>query len=197
MDLVAAIVAGGINPAIAGLVVEKMELTGVPKTMALTMLNKETSMKHPNGIVTYGHNIYGHDRGSCFNFPGRNVVVTLENYREYLDCVVRGGKRNGVGPTQLTWIGFQQEADRRGGCWRIDVNLQLGFEILRDHYRKYGVWEAFKRYNGAASYADSSMALMPKWQRIVDGATSGEVLQRGSRGHRVIRLKEMLNEVIG
>ncbi len=160
-----AIAAGGILPERAALVIREARRTGLPLPMGCVMLMKESGG---------GRNVYGHDRGACFTVSGRTIEVTRENYQEYLACVRGGGKRNGVGPTQLTWHGYQTEADRRGGCWKPEINIAVGFETLAGHYKKYGPWEAFKRYNGKPVYADQAMAMMPRWEQIVAGATDDE-----------------------
>ena len=183
-----AIIAGGILPERAGIIIREALRTGLPLAMACVMRMKESEG---------GRNIYGHDRGACSNFPGRNVEVTRENYQEYLACVRNGGKRNGVGPDQLTWRGYQEEADRRGGCWRPEINIAVGSEILAGHYKRHGAWEAFKRYNGKPIYADQAIAMLPRWERIIAGA--GEMqrpnVRRGDANEHVRRLRTILNEV--
>ncbi len=164
-NLEGAIVAGGILPERASVVIAEARRTGLPLAMACVMLMKESGG---------GHNVYGHDKGTCFSVPGKTVYVTRENYQEYKACVDRGGKRNGVGPTQLTWHGYQTEADRRGGCWDPRINLAVGFETLAGHHKKYGTREAFKRYNGKPIYADQAMAMLPRWEQTIAGATGDE-----------------------
>jgi hypothetical protein len=65
-------------------------------------------------------NVWGHDsspNGGTSDLGGE--PVTEADYRAYLR---RRGNRGqggmqGVGPLQLTWWGFQDEADKIGGCW--------------------------------------------------------------------------------
>ncbi len=116
-----------------------------------------------------GQNIYGHDKNACFSFvnPYRNVKVTKQNYAEYLECVKNGGKRNGVGPLQATWHGYQIEADKRGGCWQEEISVGVCLEAFAGHLHATGnLWESFKRYNGKASYADDAMKILPRWAEV-------------------------------
>lgn len=187
-SLIDAIIAGGILPERAALVIREAQRTGLPLPMACVMLMKESEG---------GKNVYGHDRGTCFSVPGKTIYVTRENYQEYLACVAREGKRNGVGPCQLTWIGYQTEADRRGGCHDPRINIEVGFESLAGHFKRFGPWEAFKRYNGAATYADAAMKMMPRWEWIIVGAgeTQRRTLKLGDTGEDVKELQRRLNEV--
>ena len=193
-SLASVIISGGILQERADVVLRESGRTGLPLAVSCVMLMKETGG---------GHNIYGHDRGTCFSRPGTHYV-TRENYQEYLACVRGGGKRNGVGPTQLTWWEFQEEADRRGGCWNPDINIAVGFEVLARNVRSKGVWGAFKAYNGAAAYADASMLMLPRWEKIVASAGGGSgsqlpTLREGDRDPGpdgpVRRLQRELSEV--
>ena len=85
-----------------------------------------------------GANVFGHDRdrNGRYIFPARDgaVPVTEELYRQYKRRRgARGeGGMQGVGPTQLTWWEFQDEADREGGCWKPAVNMRVGFRHLAE-----------------------------------------------------------------
>jgi hypothetical protein len=115
---------------------------------------------------------------------GRNVFaggdpVTEELYRAYLARRDTDGT-TGVGPTQLTFAGYQDQADALGGCWVPRYNCRVGFGALAGLIERYGHREAFGRYNGgtrwtdypsAIRYADSAMTLLPTWQAIVAGGS--------------------------
>jgi hypothetical protein len=97
-----------------------------------------------------GLNIYGHE-GSTPTLWGR--LVTEENYKyTYLRRRTVEGQ-NGVGPTQLTSEGYQQEADRIGGCWNPLHNMQVGFRILHELIQQHGVFGGFEHYNGSGPAA--------------------------------------------
>lgn len=104
-----------------------------------------------------GHNVWGHDNVPTGGNYIKGAPVTKEAYLAYKrDRHIYGAQ--GVGPCQLTWPGFQDLADNRGGCWRWEVNVDVGFEIFADYVKSYGnLWEAAERYNGRASYADDFM----------------------------------------
>ena len=71
-----------------------------------------------------GRNVYGHDPVRC-NDNLKGIPVTEANYRSYKANRRRCGAQ-GVGPLQLTSPGFQDEADRKGGCWKPRVNIRVG-----------------------------------------------------------------------
>jgi hypothetical protein len=78
-------------------------------------------------------NVWGHDpapNGGTSNLGGD--PVTESNYRAYLKR--RGdhgqGGMQGVGPLQLTYWSFQDEADKIGGCWVREFNYRIGFDHL-------------------------------------------------------------------
>lgn len=113
-----------------------------------------------------GRNVYGHDPtifvgGSGHGGPNE---VTEANYQEYLK--LRGAKgeggMQGVGPCQLTWWSYQDEADDLGGCWQPLANMKVGFTRLAGNIRRYGLHPGIAAYNGsgakAEAYADSVIA---------------------------------------
>ena len=105
--------AGGIKaPEMA---IAESRRAGLDLAYACALLQKESGG---------GANVFGHDRDRSgrYIFPARDgaVAVTEELYREYKRRRGPTGKggMQGVGPTQLTWWEFQDEADREGGCWK-------------------------------------------------------------------------------
>jgi hypothetical protein len=134
-------------------------------TFACTLLEKESGG---------GDNVWGHDKHQgkiIFHGEAGRVPVTEQNYREYRKHLAAGGLRQGCGPTQLTWSGFQDDADARGGCWKPEVNLLVGFEILAGHIRRLGVEKGFARYNGdgpaADAYGRDAVQKVPRWQALM------------------------------
>ena len=161
--------------------VAEADRAGLPYAVACVMLMLESSVRGPDGVVRGGHNVYGHDRGACFSDPGIHYV-TEENYQQYLKCVRDGGKRNGVGPAQLTYWSLQGKADERGGCWDPTVSTSVGIEHLADQVRRHGARDGFAFYNtGRAyvpskppappNYAEKAMALLPRWEQVVTRAS--------------------------
>lgn len=194
--------AGVLN---ASIVVAECDRSGVPPELVCTVLQKESGVRQPDGTVTYGNNVYGHDTVACMSVPGVLVEVTAENYATYLACVYArdpSGRvgRNGVGPMQLTHYTLQDRADELGklegkGCWHPETNVRVGVEHLAALLRSPASareaeetgqpieWVVFRRYNGKPAYADHAMTLLPHWQRIVQEATvSVLVVQMGHVG---------------
>ena len=106
-----------------------------------------------------GRNVYGHDPTIFSGGPGHGQPneVTEANYKEYLR--LRGAKgeggMQGVGPCQLTWWSYQDEADNLGGCWDPLTNMKVGFGRLADNIRRYGMHPGIKAYNGSGPAADA------------------------------------------
>jgi hypothetical protein len=105
--------AGIDSPRIA---IQEAKRAGLPLELACALLEKESGG---------GANVYGHDP-SIFSGAGQ---VTRENYAQYKKQRIASGNRKmqGVGPCQLTWWEFQDQADAQGGCWRPRYNMRVGF----------------------------------------------------------------------
>ena len=106
-----------------------------------------------------GRNVYGHDPTIFAGGPGHGQPneVTEANYKEYLRLrgAKGGGGMQGVGPCQLTWWSYQDEADSLGGCWDPVVNMKVGFKHLADNIRRYGLHPGVKAYNGSGAAAEA------------------------------------------
>lgn len=127
---------------------------GLNLAVACTLLEKESYG---------GRNVWGHDgTDTCGNYV-KGSVVTKDAYLAYKADRNKCGMQ-GVGPTQLTWWSFQDMADERGGCWRWEVNLAVGFEIMAGYIKESGVSEAARRYNGSSEYAKDFMAKLAVWR---------------------------------
>lgn len=125
--------------------------TGLTLSDACTMLEKESAG---------GHNVFGHDN---VRNPVKGGAVTRARYKTYLLYRNRGQGANGVGPTQLTWPAYQDEADKQGGCWNHRINMRYGFNLLSGYIKNFGRWDAAKRYNGNSSYANDYMNKYKRW----------------------------------
>ena len=151
--------AGIDSPRIA---IEEAKRAGLPLELACALLEKESGG---------GANVYGHDP-SIFSGAGQ---VTRENYARYKKQRVASGNRKmqGVGPCQLTWWEFQDQADAQGGCWRPRINMRVGFLHLANLIKRYGESDGARRYNGAGSAAEAySRDLLVKarrWDSVIGG----------------------------
>jgi hypothetical protein len=174
-------------------VAELAAKAGLPLAAAATMLEKESGG---------GHNVYGHDNVETGGNYQKGGPVTEENYRKYKANRDRFGSQ-GVGPTQLTFSGFQDSADARGGTYDWRVNIAVGFEILAQGIKTGGFHEGFRAYNGSNEYADDAMLKLAVWRsRLGDGDGDGDgnggprqhaPLREGDTGPAVAALQKFLN----
>lgn len=112
-----------------------------------------------------GINEFGHDPTI---YAGAGTVTKRKYlaYRIARDVPHHGARCQGVGPCQLTYVGFQDQADnyprRLKGCWRPLVNMRVGFGVLAENVRRDGLRAAVVAYNGsgpaAEHYADVVLA---------------------------------------
>lgn len=145
-------------------VVELAAKVGLDLAAAATLLEKESGG---------GRNVWGSDAVNTGGIYTKGAPVTREAYLAYkarrreLGC-------QGVGPTQLTYGPFQDQADQAGGCWDWRANTETGFRILADHIRRLGLRAGFRAYNGsgpaAERYADDAMTRYRIWQARLAGA---------------------------
>jgi hypothetical protein len=90
-----------------------------------------------------GRNIFGADRGG----PFPHQPVTQERVLQLVKHVRAGGTSNGVGPLQLTFLPFIEEANRDGGAWKPSVNIATGLGIIAANVKKHGVRGGLAAYN--------------------------------------------------
>ena len=147
------------------------EETGLPVALGGSILMQESGG---------GRNVWGHDPTIFVGgFDKKNNVnygpeVNEKGYKAYL--AQRGAKgeggMQGVGPVQLTFYSFQDEADALGGCWMPLNNMRVGFGHLAASIRRAGMRLAIVAYNGsgpaAEKYADTVMARQATIQRDLD-----------------------------
>jgi hypothetical protein len=132
------------------------EATGLPVELGSALLMQETSG---------GRNEFGHDP-TIFVGGGEVTEAAYNAYKVARDALLPGGPRRmqGVGPIQLTWYAFQDEADAEGGCWHPLTNMKVGFRHLAGNVQMHGLRGGIAAYNGtgpaAEHYADSVLALM-------------------------------------
>lgn len=154
----------GVPPGWASRVIaEANRYTHVTRSLALALVEQESNFS----------NVFGHDP-TIYVGAGN---VTKGKYLAYKQQ--RGHSRmQGVGPAQLTWWEFQDEADREGGCWNPAVNIRVGLRILDQNIRQHGLHNGVARYNGtgaaASHYATQVIDKAAKWHHVLTrGDSSG------------------------
>jgi hypothetical protein len=136
-------------------VVLECRRAGIPISLGCAFLTQESNFA----------NVFGHD---AVRNPVKGGRVTRYRYKEYLRFRNMGWGNQGVGPCQLTSPGFQDAADRLGGCHIPKYNIRVGFDfvakLLRTHENEH---RAIAAYNGSGAaaerYADSVLHLQKIW----------------------------------
>jgi hypothetical protein len=105
----------------------------IPVSLGLALQEQESG----------GRNIFGADARA----PFAHQPVTQARVMELVRHVRGGGTSNGVGPLQLTFIGFIDEANRDGGAWKPAVNIATGLGIVAGHIKRHGVRGGLASYN--------------------------------------------------
>lgn len=137
----------------------------IPYSTACAYVMQETSG---------GKNEWGHDGGDEYPFCGHgDGIVTKVNYTVYRIEAERTGKRQGVGPLQLTHWSTQERADAMGGCWKPYINMKTAFEMLRGFITAgLSDREVAARYNGSESdgrYATELVGRLKFWRHVMKG----------------------------
>ncbi len=183
------------------MVVAEAARAGLRLEVAAALLEKESAG---------GHNVFGHDRdrNHVYIFPARDgtVKVTKELYLEYKRKRIASNNKlmQGVGPCQLTWWEFQDDADAEGGCWRPQINMRIGFRRMASLMKAHGDSLGAERYNGsgpnAVKYSKDLLERVAAWKARLGDAAPVHVpeadddgpLRLGSRGPKVVRLTRRL-----
>lgn len=144
-----------------------------------------------------GLNVWGSDPVPTAGAYTKGSVVNERDYRAYRRALTAGrAGPQGVGPCQLTWTPYQDQADVQGGCWRPAVNMAVGFGVLAGLIKAHGVRGGFRRYNGsgpaAEVYADAAIATLERWREALGARAVRAPLARGDRGDQVRELQEFL-----
>lgn len=142
--------AGIVNPIIAH---NEARRAGIPYAVLCAVLEQESAG---------GHNVFGHDD---VRNPIKGGKVTKARYLEYKRYRNMGLGMQGVGPMQLTYYGYQDLADRLGGCWKVRYNIRVGANKIAKDMRRYGLYSALKAYNGSDAYAIEVMSKIRTWER--------------------------------
>lgn len=134
---------------------------GISPALALAILEQESG----------GKNVFGHDP-TIFIGAGE---VTKAKYLAYREQRRASGNRKmqGVGPMQLTWWEYQDQADNLGGAWVPKYNMRAGYRRLADLIKAHGTWTGVERYNGsgpaAQAYRQSVHTRYDKWHKRLHG----------------------------
>ena len=124
------------------LIVAEARRAGIPISLGCALVEQESGFR----------NVFGHDPVKTGQIRGGKV--TRLQYTRYKALRALGRGMQGVGLTQLTWFGFQDEADRLGGCWKPTYQLRVGFRLLHDLIDKHGQADGIARYNGSGEAAE-------------------------------------------
>jgi hypothetical protein len=153
----------GVPPGWSSLVIEAAVKAKIPRSRGLALIQTESGFA----------NVFGHDP-TIFGGAGHVTEVNYHAYKRERGPHGRGGMQ-GVGPAQLTYWSIQDEADRRGGCWRPEVNMRVAFDHLRDLCRTHGVPQGLALYNGqgeaARRYSLTVRRRERQWKRVLLGVS--------------------------
>lgn len=156
-DMVSAVAHGNKMPYVAMKVSEK---TGLPFYVLCAFLEQETGG---------GKNIFGHDP-TIFVGAGKVTKTKYLSYKAQRDRDLAHRKMQGVGPLQLTWYTYQDEADKRGGCWKAEISTTVGAELIKSYWDKYHDWHKVgKAFNGSDAYGTQIAARINKWKTFIRG----------------------------
>jgi hypothetical protein len=135
----------------------------VPFALALALVEQESGFK----------NIFGCDLGPQSTAPWCHQDVTRDRVQALIAHVEGGGTSNGVGVTQLTSIGFIQQAEAEGGAHTVHAQCRIGFRVLHGLIERHGERVGIGAYNGGEgnpndAYAASVLGLRDKWQALIN-----------------------------
>jgi len=129
--------------------------SGIPISLGFALIEQESNFQ----------NVFGHDP-TIFSGAGKVTKAKYQAYKAQRGPQGHGGMQ-GVGPAQLTWYSYQDEADKRGGAWKPKHNISFAFDHLASLIKAKGMREGIAAYNGsgpaAQNYADSVLRRQKKW----------------------------------
>jgi hypothetical protein len=132
---------------------------GIPLSWAFALVEQESGFK----------NIFGGDWGNLPNDyapPFYRVPVT----KERVAALLRHGKPNGIGLTQLTDFSYVRRAERTKASRSYGAHLpanqiRVGMEVLKE--KTGGHMDEAWRYNGAFSYQREIQAKQRRWHNLL------------------------------
>jgi hypothetical protein len=142
-------------------IIQQARKSGIPISLGFALIEQESGFK----------NVFGHDSTSSIPDSWKGSKVTKKKYLDYKKHRELGRGMQGVGPAQLTWWAYQDEADKRGGAWIPKHNISFAFDHLASLINSKGMHDGIAAYNGsgqdAERYADSVLAKSRKWHNIL------------------------------
>lgn len=131
--------------------------SGIPISLGFALIEKESDFE----------NVFGHDPTDSIPDSWKGTMVTKNKYLFYKVRRPEHGMQ-GVGPAQLTWWAYQDQADKRGGCWIPKHNISVAFDHMAALIENNKTLrEAVAKYNGtgpkAEAYASAVLKLQLKW----------------------------------
>lgn len=152
------------------IIVREAKRSGLPVSLLCAVIDVESDFL----------NIFGRDSGPQNTNPikspppPRVLQVNKQRYDEYLRHRNRKlGKNNqGVGPMQLTWHTLQDGADKLGGCWKPQFNIQYGAGHLAALMKNRGPHQGLLDYNGGAAYPGKVLEAKRLWDKRLAGASA-------------------------
>lgn len=132
----------------------------IPVSVLCAFIEQESEFK----------NVFGHDGTNSIPDRWKGSKVTWFKYKFYKRRRATHGAQ-GVGPGQLTFAGFQDEADKDGGCRHANVNIATMARILSDLHNEHKSWrDVAEVYNAGHTgtsegekYAIQVMTRQRKW----------------------------------
>lgn len=119
--------------------------TGLALSYCCALVEKESGFR----------NVFGHDPTRAIPSSWMGTRVTRAKYLYYKSRRKLGYGMQGVGPCQLTWYAFQDQADSLGGCHKPYPNMCVAFKNMKDLIAAHGVERGAAAYNGAGPAADA------------------------------------------
>lgn len=149
-----------------------------------------------------GKNVWGSDNVPTGGAYTKGGTVTKENYQAYRAAVAKGlAGRQGVGPTQLTYGPFQDQADQAGGCWDWRANAVTGFSILASLMRVAGEQDGFRRYNGSGSAAEAygrdAVEKLKTWRKLLAGQSLDTEVDVPLTNDEIERIAQRTAQLVG
>lgn len=142
-------------------IIQQARKSGIPISLAFALIEQESGFR----------NVFGHDATSSIPDSWKGTIVTKKKYLEYKKHRELGRGMQGVGPAQLTWWAYQDEADKRGGAWIPKHNISFAFDHLAALIKNRGTHDGLKAYNGtgfaAERYADEVEKRADRWHRLL------------------------------
>src|ERR1700745_4088822 len=109
-------------------ILAESEREGLTLALALALVEQKTVCKNLSGLRP----------GPQSPAPWCHQRVTRDRVKALIAHVEGGGTSNGVGVTQLTSIGFIQQAEAEGGAHTVHAQCRVGFRVLRDLIHRQG-----------------------------------------------------------